>query len=237
MFNCPHTAVALAALEKIVGARRDQAIGSRDRHLDRQRPEVLRVQDGVPHEHARGHDAAPRESAGRAAKRLRRRAARHRRRRRGITIEGQRNRGDRSRSARSKSGSSAEPRSPTSRRFERAVGSRHSGIRGRSSIVASALGGVTDLLLDGAAAATSGRSGDAGQGRGDLPAPPPGRRPRPDPRRPGQATAAGDDRRARRANTASSASRSACSGTSRHVRATCSSRAVSGCRRRSSPRR
>ncbi len=79
MFNCPHTGVALAALEKLARAGRGAANGSRHRDLDRQRPEVHGVQGRVSHAHARRRDAALRESAGRTAERLRRRAARDRR--------------------------------------------------------------------------------------------------------------------------------------------------------------
>ena len=78
MFNCPHTGVALAALEKLV-ARGE--IKQTDRVIVISTANGLKFTDfkvGVPHAHARGHHAAPCESAGRAAQRLRRRAARHR---------------------------------------------------------------------------------------------------------------------------------------------------------------
>ncbi len=54
--------------------------------------------------------------------------------------------------------------------IEKVVGliTRH---KGPLVIVASALAGVTDLLLDGAAAATSGRKRRRGPCRGGLPAP------------------------------------------------------------------
>ena len=49
MFNCPHTGVALAALEKLVARGEISAHRSRRRHLDRERAEVHRVQGRVPH--------------------------------------------------------------------------------------------------------------------------------------------------------------------------------------------
>ena len=70
MFNCPHTAVALAALEKLVTRGEISATRSRHRHLDRERAEVLRIQDRVPHQDAGRGDAASRQPAGRAAERL-----------------------------------------------------------------------------------------------------------------------------------------------------------------------
>ena len=53
LFNCPHTGVALAALEKLVGARRDRPPGPRRRREHRQRPQVHRLQGPVPREEAR----------------------------------------------------------------------------------------------------------------------------------------------------------------------------------------
>ena len=48
LFNCPHTGVALAALFKLGGARRG-AEGRQGRgDLNRQRPEIPRVQDSLP---------------------------------------------------------------------------------------------------------------------------------------------------------------------------------------------
>ena len=73
MFNCPHTGVALAVLEKLVGARRDHRATERvvvDLHG--QRPEVHRLQAAVPHAPARRHRCAAVEHARRVAQRLRR---------------------------------------------------------------------------------------------------------------------------------------------------------------------
>jgi aspartokinase len=81
--------------------------------------------------------------------------------------------------------------------------------KGPVVIVASALGGITDLLLDGAAAATSGRGPAAARAAAVF---------------------------LRRASTASCASRSACSGISRLAPATCWSPEESAWPRRLSPR-
>ena len=102
-------------------------------------------------------------------------------------------------------------------------------------VVASALAGVTDLLLNGATLASGGKADEAGRVAARVPAPS---------SRDRQSRAARGGRRGarcsrgstrRRASTAISAARSACSGTWRRARATCSWRAASGCRPPSSP--
>ena len=78
LFNCPHTGVALAVLEKLIARGEVAAHRLRHRDLDRERPEVHRLQGGVP---LRGSGASRqvREPADRVAQRLRPGAA-HRRR-------------------------------------------------------------------------------------------------------------------------------------------------------------
>ncbi len=79
LFNCPHTGVALAALEKLV-ARGDSARRpTGDRDLDGEGLEVHGVQDRVPLAARPDADAALRESAGRTAEQLRRGPPRARR--------------------------------------------------------------------------------------------------------------------------------------------------------------
>ena len=48
LFCCPQTGVALAALFKLMERGRDPPLGAGDRHLDRQRAEVHRLQGGLP---------------------------------------------------------------------------------------------------------------------------------------------------------------------------------------------
>ena len=79
MFNCPHTGVALAALEKLVARGDMQQERPRGRDLDGQRAEVHGVQDRVSQRRARRTAATIREPADRAAERLRRGAPRGRR--------------------------------------------------------------------------------------------------------------------------------------------------------------
>ena len=71
MFNCPHTAVALAALEKLIAQGRGEEDRPGHRRVDGQRPEVLGVQDRVSHAHVERRHPAARESAGGTARRLR----------------------------------------------------------------------------------------------------------------------------------------------------------------------
>ena len=78
MFNCPHTGVALAVLEKLAARGEITRDRARGRDLDGQRPEVQRLQAAVPHAPARRRRRAHVQPAGRAAQRLRRRAPRHR---------------------------------------------------------------------------------------------------------------------------------------------------------------
>ena len=84
MFNCPHTGVALAVLTKLVARgeirRTDRVVAD----LDRQRPEVHRLQAAVPRRLARGRRVDARAPADRAAQRLRRRHPRHRAARAGL---------------------------------------------------------------------------------------------------------------------------------------------------------
>ena len=54
LFTGPHTGVALAALEKLVARGEIQNERPRDRDLDRERPEVHRVQGALPRGHAAG---------------------------------------------------------------------------------------------------------------------------------------------------------------------------------------
>ena len=78
MFNCPHTGVALAALEKLV-ARGE--VRRSERVVVISTANGLKFTDFKVAYHTRtlaGRDAALREPAGRAAERLRRRAARDR---------------------------------------------------------------------------------------------------------------------------------------------------------------
>ena len=78
MFNCPHTGVALAVLTKLVARGEIAPLRSRRADLDRQRPEVHRLQAAVPHGRARRRRLDARPPADRAAQRLRRRDPRHR---------------------------------------------------------------------------------------------------------------------------------------------------------------
>ena len=158
MFNCPHTGVALAALEKIV-ARGE--IKRSDRVIVISTANGLKFSEfktayhtgslaGVTPRHANppvelpnDYDAVRRAIESVAA---------------GIADRGPSSgREVRSRARRSKSGSSAAHRSPTSSAIAKAV-APHRAAQGPLVIVASALAGVTDLLLEGAAAATPGGS-------------------------------------------------------------------------------
>ena len=78
MFNCPHTGVALAVLEKLRARGVDRSEGARRRGVDRQRAQVHRLQDPLSRRRARGRHAEVRQPPGRAAGRLRRRPPRHR---------------------------------------------------------------------------------------------------------------------------------------------------------------
>ena len=74
LFNCPHTGVALAVLEKLIARGEVEAHRLRHRDLDRERPEVHRLQGGVPLHGSRASRQV-REPADRVAQRLRQGAA------------------------------------------------------------------------------------------------------------------------------------------------------------------
>ena len=77
LFNCPHTGVALAALEKLVARGRDPRHGARGGRQHRQRPQVHRLQGPVPRRAAgRGPPTEVREHPRPPAERLRRRSGR-----------------------------------------------------------------------------------------------------------------------------------------------------------------
>ncbi len=235
MFNCPHTGVALAALEKIAGRgeikRTDRVIvistANGLKFSEFKTAYHMNALAGVTPRHANPPVELPNDydAVRRAIEKVSARVA----------IEGRL-------VAKSKQGAPLEvwkfggASLADVAAIERAVAliSRH---QGPLVVVASALGGVTDLLLEGANAATSGRQSRSRQSRCDLPPPPQGRRPRADSRRAGQTPRFWPRSTQPRANSASCASRSACSGTSRRAPAISWSRAASACRRRLSPPR
>ena len=237
MFNCPHTAVALAALEKLIAPRRGEEDRSGDRRVDGQRPEVLGVQDRVSHAHVERRHAAARESAGGAARRLRRGAP----------------------GARPPAVAGGKPitwralppaparREPlevwkfggaslaSAEQIEKAAAliARHTG---PLVIVPSALAGITDLLLEGARAGARRAARRDRAAVGDVPPPPSRRGARAAAERRDRAASCWRPSTSRPASTASSAPPSACSTISRRAPAIASSRAASACRRRFSPR-
>ena len=166
MFNCPHTGVALAALEKLARARRDRrapiASSSSPPRTGSSSPTSRSptTRGALP-----GRAAAARESAGRTAERLRRGAPGDRRRSwpspadppalRGTLTQV---RAGVARAARLEVWKFGGASLADAAAIERAA-ALIAGHPGPLVIVASALGGVTDLLLDGAAHAASGPGG------------------------------------------------------------------------------
>ena len=71
MYTCPHTAVALAVLEKLVARGVIEQNRPRRLRLDRERPQVHRVQGALPRAHDRRRREPEGESAGDAAPRPR----------------------------------------------------------------------------------------------------------------------------------------------------------------------
>ena len=239
MFNCPHTGVALAALEKLAARGEIDRHRPHDRHFHGERAEVQRIQGRLPHRRVAWRAAAPRESTGRTAQRLRRSApsgGQHGRCRPG-RIPGAAGRfmtqvsgGRGARPGGWKSGSSAAPRLPT--RPRSSAPPRSSPAHpGPLVIVASALGGVTDLLLTGATLAALRKGGRSRKGCRGLPAPPSRRRRKRCCRKGRRGAPCSPASTRPRGSIAICAAPSRSSGTSRRAPATCSSPGANGCPR------
>ena len=236
MFNCPHTAVALAALEKLIARGEVQKT---DRVIVVSTANGLKFSEfktgyhthtlsGITPRHANPPVELPDDydAVRRAVDRLQRAGGQQ------VTWRAlPPHAPPAAAQSRSKSGSSAAHRSPPPNRFEKAAAliARH---QGPLVVVPSALAGITDLLLEGARACPRRAPRRDQPDCGDVPAPAP--------RSGARAAAGGADppQAARRpstrrpASTASSAPPSACSTISSRAPAIGSSRAASACPRR-----